>query len=171
MSTLKVNTLQNASGGNSIGNVGKIIQVVSTTKCSTFTHSSTSTWTDITGMSVTITPSSSSSKILILANTRVSCNNHANARLMRGSTAIAIGDADGSRSRTSVGELYDLGNSYRSMDSSILYLDSPSTTSATTYKIQFIAGDDFYFNRTRYDNDSMGIGRPASTITVMETTV
>tara|TARA_R100001082_G_scaffold83741_1_gene50472 strand:- start:67 stop:585 length:519 start_codon:yes stop_codon:yes gene_type:complete len=169
MSTLAVNAIQNLSGAHSITGMGKILQVQSVTKSDVYTNSSNpDTWTDITGMSVSITPSSSSNKVLVYAISRVSCNNHASCAIKRDSTLIAVGDADGSRRPTSVGEQYDLGNSYRSMDSPIMYLDSPSSTSSLTYKMCFWAGQTFYFNRTRYDTNSASVARPTSGITLME---
>ena len=160
--------------GSALTNIsaGKVGQVVSTTKTNTFSISATMNgsagFSDITGMSVTITPSSSSSKVMVWAISRVGAPNHANVRLVRGSTAIAVGDTDGSRTRTGTGECYNLGNSYRSMDSTIMYLDSPSTTSATTYKLQIACASTSYFNRTVYDDNHLVGVRPASTITVME---
>ena len=169
MSTLSVNTIHNSSGAYSITGVGKILQVVSVTKSDVYTNSShPNAWTDITGMSVAITPSSASNKVLVYAISRVSCNNHASCIIKRDSTEIACGDADGSRRQTSTGEQYDLGNSYRSMDSPIMYLDSPSSTSSLTYKMCFWAGQTFYFNRTRYDHNSNSVARPTSGITLME---
>ena len=169
MSTLVVNAMHNTSGAYSITGVGKILQVVSVTKSDVYTNSShPNAWTDITGMSVAITPSSASNKVLVYAISRVSCNNHAACAIKRDSTLIAVGDSDGSRRPTSTGEQYDLGNSYRSMDSPIMYLDSPSSTSSLTYKMCFWAGQDFYFNRTRYDHNSNAVARPTSGITLME---
>ena len=168
--SLNNNAITNGAGYITSG--GKVGQVVSTTKSNTFsvgtTMNGSAGFTDVTGMSVTITPTSSSSKIMVWAISRVGAPNHANVRLVRGSTAIAVGDTDGIRTRTSTGECYNLGNSYRSMDSSIMYLDSPSTTSATTYKLQIATASPSYFNRTVYDDNHLVGVRPASTITVME---
>ena len=147
---------------------GKVVQMVSSTKTGTFTSTTQGSWIDV-GLSVTITPTSSSNKVYVMAISRMSVNNHASSRVCRGTdTGIGIGDADGDRSRTSFGEQYDLGNSYRSMDSPMYYLDSPNTTSATTYKVQARSGQTTYFNRTRYDTNASGVARPASTITVWE---
>ena len=66
MSTLKVNTITNVAGNADISNVGKVVQIVSSTKTDTASTTSTS-FTD-TGISASITPSSSSNKILILAS-------------------------------------------------------------------------------------------------------
>jgi hypothetical protein len=113
------------------GGGGKVLQVVygSTT---TQTANSTSTYAD-TNLSATITPSATSSKVLVLVSQNgVSSTvngNGAQIRLMRGSTTIlhfagALGTLDSSSAR-------------RDVAGSCAYLDSPSTTSATTYKTQF----------------------------------
>jgi len=91
----------------------------------------------------------------------------ANLRLMRGSTAIDVADAAGSRSLATTNAYQ--ADSNQSMSFSMNFLDSPATTSATTYKIQFrIEAGTFYFNRAQSDGDSAGVSRFASTITVME---
>jgi len=82
--------------------VGSVIQVVSTTKTDTtsFVSTSTNTYVDITGMSVTITPTSATNKILVMYTVGVS-NNHPDAtihiRLYRGATSIGQGNASGNR--------------------------------------------------------------------------
>ena len=80
---------------------GKILQVVSTAKTDTTSTTSLNTFVDISGMSVSITPSSSSNKILVIVDMRLGVNENRNVayRIMRGSTAIYIGDAAGSRTR------------------------------------------------------------------------
>ena len=149
---------------------GSVLQVVSVTKTDAFTSSATGTFTDITGMSASITPTSSSSKILVLAS--ATCSGQASVsgsiiRLIRGSTAIDVGDAAGSRSPATT-NAYQL-DSGQSECISINFLDSPATTSSTTYKLQFrIEGGTFYFNRSQSDGDNGGVGRFASTITLME---
>ena len=100
----------------SIGNItalpaaiatGKVLQVVSTVKTDTFSSTSTS-FTDVTGMSVAITPSASNSKVLIIATLNVGndTNDRWSAyRLLRGSTGISIGDDDGNKTRASAGSV------------------------------------------------------------------
>ena len=184
-SKIKVDQLETADGSGTIAlqnqlsgmtsasmPTGAVLQVVSTTKTDTFTTSSNS-FVDITGMSVSITPSSTSSKIYVTANANV--GNDAGTygsfvRLVRDSTAIAVGDSSGSRTVCSTYMSYD-GNQYRiSGAASILYLDSPNTTSAVTYKLQMFSESASVttFNRSGGDNDSSDRGRMASTITVME---
>jgi hypothetical protein len=149
---------------------GSIIQVVSTTKTDTFSTSGTS-YADITGLSVTITPSSSSNKILIL--THVTGNGNTNTRcsfrMVRDSTAIGVGDAYGNRTRT-FGGIYDSGNDNTTNTVSAVYLDSPATTSATTYKVQTsqLTGQTVYVNRSDSWTDDQTHNTGTSSITVME---
>ena len=117
-----------------------IIQVLQTTKTDTFEVAGTS-FVDVTGMSVTITPASTSNKILVLLNVHYGNGHDAGAsiKLLRGSSEIFLGDASSGRERVTIGglDLTATDNTIYSMDSaSACYLDSPSTTSATTYKMQ-----------------------------------
>jgi hypothetical protein len=156
-------TFQAAAGG------GKILQVISTTKTDTFTTSSTS-FTDVTGLSATITPSATSSKILVIFQTQLS-NSNGGARtyikLVRASTDIYIGDTSGVRKSLSG---YWKGPS----DAGILsvsgtHRDEPNTTSATTYKIQMSVGSNTgTLNRGGDDANYDSNPRAASSITLME---
>lgn len=153
---------------------GQVLQVVSTTKTDTFTSTS-GTFTDITGLSATITPTSSSSKILVLAHT-ISSNDDDRAcfvRLMRDSTAISIGDAAGSRIRVSSYSSSIVSGGINLVTvHNINFLDSPATTSSTTYKLQGLINvsspSTFYINRWGSDTDATSRGRGVSTITLME---
>ena len=171
MSQLKVNSIIPVSGVPT-GGGGGIIQIVSTTKTDTFSTSSSS-MADITGLSVTITPSSNSSKILIL----VHCTGNGNGstrvsfRLMRGSTLIGAGDANQDRGRT-FGGIFAPNNDNTTETVSTVHLDSPATTSATTYKVQVTqgTGQTVYVNRSdSYSNHSTH-NSGTSSITVMEVT-
>jgi hypothetical protein len=149
---------------------GSVLQVVSTTKTDTFSTGTSAAWVDITGMSVSITPTSASNKILVIFSGNAAGTTGTSgwsAQLVRGSTAICIGDAAGSRLSVSTGGATTDSN--WSLPASINYLDSPATTSSVTYKIQGRVGaGSFYFNRSQNDTDASGITRAASTITVME---
>ena len=151
---------------------GKVLQVKSTFKSSVSTVSTNGdNFVDITGMSVSITPSSSSNKILCQASLFYMINNTTygnlgGVRFMRGSTAIGIGGQDYS-SGTVVG--HDNSNSYTGIYATVplLFLDSPSTTSATTYKLQIknsIGGDINMYVNGRRNGSNYG----SSTITVSE---
>ena len=119
-------------------NAGKILQVVQTVKKDRFTAQS-QTPVDITGLSVSITPSSASNKILVHSSVYVNGNAIYYAmRLARDSdNTIFIGDVNGSntsQTRATFG-----GYMASTMDTQTIvtsYLDSPNTTSATTYKMQ-----------------------------------
>ena len=155
---------------------GKILQVKQTTKIDTFTTSSQS-YTDVTGLSVSITPASSSNKILIILDIKVGAGHEDAAfagRLVRGSTAIYVGNASGASGRTlgSFGTSRQSGNAGYDIiqDRQAVFLDSPSTTSSTTYKVQVQGnnGRDTLVNRTYDDSDDDYTPRVASSITVME---
>ena len=151
----------------------KIGQVVSTAKTDTFTTTST-TFTDITGLSVSITPTLNTSKVLVCATYQDTMTESQTGfvRLMRDSTAIAIGDTAGSRTRSTTVSR-GLANNEISTHS-IMFLDSPATTSATTYKLQAAsenASFTYFLNRSSSDSDAATRGRTASTITVMEVIV
>jgi hypothetical protein len=151
---------------------GKVLQVVSTALTSTYTDSSASgTLTTITGLSATITPSSASNKILVLASVSVGGTDGSRFvfGLTGGNTATAyIGDTAGSRKRVATGQIPAEANGL--MQVSLMFLDSPATTSSTTYSVQTaaIAGETVYVNRAGTDTDNANHARGASTITVME---
>jgi len=150
---------------------GKILQVVSAIKTDTFSHNATS-WADITGLSVSITPSATSSKIYVTSSIAMGQKGHTSyqwVQLVRDSTAIFIGDAAGSRHRVSVSAAN--GNSWSEMSSgNIVHIDEPNTTSATTYKLQLYCQntDTQYINRSFTDTDNTSHARGASSIIVME---
>lgn len=155
---------------------GSVLQVVSTTKTNSFSTSATS-MTDVTGLSVSITPLASTSKILVFLTLNLvgeNANSGAAYQLVRGSTAIGIGDLSGSRPQAS-GSMAYIANADSSTAISGSFLDSPSTTSSTTYKIQVVpggapSGGNAYVNRTQNDTNANFFynARTASTITVME---
>ena len=153
---------------------GKIGQVINTIKTDTFTTTSGS-FTDITGMTATITPSATSSKILWFYN----CNGGAynqycwykitygdNSEL----TTQAIADASGSRPLFTSGIMYT-GHNQRTKEGSMMGLDAPNTTDATTYKLRgwVTNSGNFNLNKTEGDADAAdGEGRWTSSITLME---
>ena len=149
---------------------GQVLQVVSTTKTDTFTTTSSS-FVDITGLAVSITPTSATSKILVMAQVvggNTSTGGGCATRLLRNSTAIAIGDSAGARARTSTASVFD-ENSGVIQQVAVTFLDSPNTTSAVTYKMQTQAfTGTTAINRSVDDNDSAGRSRAVSSITLME---
>lgn len=136
---------------------GKVLQVVTGTY-NTETSVTTSTYTDI-GFSVSITPSATSSKVLVLftgvgRNAGSTDDQQGGARLVRGSTAIWTQDRWHTR--------YSPGNSgwAQNQPTAITYLDSPATTSSTTYKIQICAHSGTYVSNQG--------GFNGSTLTLLE---
>ena len=146
---------------------GNILQVVSVTKDTSFTTTSGS-FVDITGLSVAITPSATSSKILVLMNvasSNTTSTGSAFTQLVRGTTAISIG-ASGETGEPCTGYTSQAG--YDMGQVAVQYLDSPSTTSATTYKLQLRGNGSqtAAINRTgEYQSQQ---GNVASGITLME---
>tara|TARA_B100000123_G_C25645270_1_gene390673 strand:+ start:43 stop:588 length:546 start_codon:yes stop_codon:yes gene_type:complete len=151
---------------------GKILQVVSATKTDTFSTSSSS-FTDITGLSVAITPSSASNKIFLVVNLHGigDSGTQMYVEILRTSdnTSVCIGDTRGSRVRASLGTgYYDQQNDVNSQG--INFLDSPNTTSAFNYKLRTRTQGNgtIYINRSDQDHDSAQSGTLASTITAIE---
>lgn len=140
---------------------GKVLQVVSTEKTDTFTTTSTS-WVDVTGYSVAITPSATSSKVYISCSYGIGSTGNTYAthiRLLRGATAISVGDLDGVREQASGSHI---GFATTAISMGIInFLDSPATTSATTYKLQMrVQGTTGTFNRTGHDGSQSGSPYP-----------
>jgi hypothetical protein len=150
---------------------GKILQVVTTAKTNTFTTTSTSL-VDITDLSVSITPSSASHRILVFLSVNYSIasgTGQAYLQLLRGATAIAQGDSAGGRTRTTAQG--GPAANYLMTNYALQFIDSPATTSATTYKMQgrTTAGETtLCINRSLTDDDNSVYPRGISTITVME---
>jgi hypothetical protein len=156
---------------------GSVLQVVSATKTDAGTSTATS-FTDITGLTLSITPKSSSSKILLLASVVGSIEN-TNARgiafkFAGGNTASYIANTAGSRVSAAVGMKMESTNFnfyFVPFPFNMLYLDSPATTSAITYSVQARAtggSATIYFNQAGQDGDNSTHIRTASTITAME---
>jgi len=164
------------SNGLTYRGTGSVLQVVSTTKTDTFSSATTGSWLDVTGLSLSITPSSASSKIMVFGRiTGMGTNavTRMQVRLVRDSTEISVGDAAGSRLQVSGNELYVADND-GFVGSTVFFLDSPATTSATTYKIQIRNGNSagtVYVNRNPVDANAVTASRGTSSITVMEIAV
>ena len=149
---------------------GSVLQVVSVTKSDTSSMAGSTAWTDVPSLTVDITPSATSSKILIIASITLAHSNHANPRMVRDSTAIGNGTAVSSRPGV-FGYANNPGGANSGQSVTYNYLDSPSTTSATTYKIQINNSNSAsacLVNRTQDDTDAVYGGRSASSITLME---
>jgi hypothetical protein len=147
---------------------GAVLQIVSTTKTTVFSMAS-ATFATVTGLTATITPSSNTSKILVMATvsgvgTDVSGAGDTGYQILRDSTAIAL-NTDSSQQRFT-GQLSRraTGSAAASVFSATNFLDSPATTSAVTYAIQVRShvASTVYVNR-----DADGTGS-VSSITLFE---
>jgi hypothetical protein len=114
---------------------GKILQVVFASTTTEVTNS-TSTYSD-TGCTVSITPSSASSRIMLIVNhngwnkSSADVGNFIETQLLRGGTQVMF-VSNGNRTSDQTLDL--------TVTQTLMYVDSPSTTSATTYKTQFKNG-------------------------------
>lgn len=188
MSTVKATNFQHpssAAANITLGSDGSVVlpagfsgglgtNVVQTVKTDTFTTASTS-YTDITGLTATITPSSATAKVLIVVQLNVSTtatDGHITAVAIGGGNAAGyVGDTASNRttmaSGVRLGTPYDYSRSVVTL--SVVYLDSPATTSPTTYSAQVKAvGGTAYVNRSYFDTDNNTHPRAASSITVIE---
>ena len=154
---------------------GSVIQVASTTKTDTFSASiAAGASTAITGLSATITPTASSSKILVMAFVPMGisvADSGPYLTLYRGATAVGVGAAAGSRQTVTTGMM---GNSNLGTlgSAALSFLDSPSTTSATTYSVNVSHSSSVtrtvVVNRSSDDTDNIYWARSSSSITLME---
>jgi hypothetical protein len=157
---------------------GSILQVQSTTLRTIWSQSVASGGiADVTGLSVSITPKSSSSKVFATVNMNGMVDVSGSyrpffcAQLKRGGTAIGGGTAAGSRVSINASGGYSALPDVNT-NISFSYMDSPSTTSSTTYQVAafnaFGASYNLTVNQFAADGDSSTTGRLSSTITVME---
>ena len=131
---------------------GKVLQTLSVEKSNT--ASTTGSSRGQVGLSLNITPSATTSKILIMSVLHVSgdAGQYAYAfYLQRDSTDISRGDASGSRTRMTMGGLTDGSSEYLLIPHTHSYLDSPNTTSQVTYSWEW---NDPFHNKTIYLNRS-----------------
>ena len=152
---------------------GKVLQVVngvSTTKQS----SSSTTHADVSGLSATITPASSSNKILVLVDVNMVSNasgSGSTVKLLRDSTVVTKTTTSGANATA---EAFNAGGGKTGTDPNrqkdtctLSFLDSPSSTSALVYKVQFAttsSSNAAYVNGWGLNDDQASV----STITVME---
>jgi len=154
---------------------GAVLQVVQATSTTTYTYSSAQTWTSASSfLSASITPSSSSNKIMVIIQLgKVQNLNGVTIRLTRGGSAIFIGDAAGSRPRSTISSVSGFnGDGNHSDGLNISYLDSPATTSSTAYSFDSYSegSGTTAFNRSITDGDNTQeySARTASSIILME---
>ena len=156
---------------------GKVLQVVSVTKTDTFSTTSTS-YVDITGVSISITPSATTSKIMVMAETAGgggTSDMTMHFRVTRNGTGVNVGDADGSRVRNTF-SIYTTtasgipGGGWRpNINGNSTFLDSPATVSAVTYKLQMLVDSGTgYVGRPGDNPDDSRVGRSPTNLTLWE---
>jgi len=147
---------------------GSVLQVVSATY-STYTTISSTSFTD-TGLSASITPTSASSKILVIVSQQTSVVRNSNTitagytNLVRGSTQIWLGTRNPVINAGTSADSNIIGGTQQG----IIYLDSPATTSSTTYKTQGKISSTTNSGTYRANDYSENSGETVSTITLME---
>jgi len=155
---------------------GKVLQVVSTSKTTTWSSSlNAGQQTGITGLSASITPSSTSSKIMIWVSLNMARGGNypiGAFSISRDGNLIATGPADSSRSRVTSASLIVQADANSTVSLSGNYLDSPSSTSAVTYQVNAVntsgASRTLYVNSGAAHSTDAGGTRPIATITLME---
>ena len=148
---------------------GKVLQCLQVYKQDRFSTDSQS-WVDVTDMSLAITPAATTSKILVIASLTWNSTNWNAIKLVRTTTDIMIGDAaTGAQANETISGVATA--SYGQSNASPMFLDSPSTTSATTYKVQgycHSAASPLYFGRSTIDYDAVSTGSTPQTLTLIE---
>lgn len=133
----------------------------------------TSSFTNLSGFTASITPSSASNKILIIATINMSMagGTIGQMRFARNGSAIFVGDASGSRTQVTFNQRGSYtGDNDTTHSFAGSFMDSPNTTSAVTYSVQGRTnnGGTFYLNRSWNNSDSGDSPLAASSIILME---
>ena len=148
---------------------GKIGQVIYNQKTDVSTVSGSSSAPNYTAMlTATITPSATSSKVLIFARLHTGSDggNHTYVQVRRGTTPLTLGDAAGSRTTTHSSVGYD--STWFGGDQVINMLDTPNTTAATTYNVVLGTEGNSYCNRSNRDSNAISDHRATSDLIIME---
>ena len=153
---------------------GSVLQVVSINKVDVFSTATHGSWVDITGMAASITPISSSSKILVMVQLSIGGGGNNYGRgygVKRGATQLNLGTyGTGSPGSFGASTSFSGGDNGGIFTAPFIYLDSPSTTSSTTYQVELYADSrsvtTTYINRTYAGTSDGSYG--ASTIILME---
>lgn len=177
-SELRVDKIVPTTGAPTNGG-GGVIQVVSVTKTDPYSSTSTSTAEDVTGLTLSITPKFSTSKLLIMVHVSCTANNSYGgqalllAKVVGGTTTYPFrGDTTGSSTRGTfpVGGFPDANYGYPDVTSGT-FLDTAGSTNAITYKIQHIdqsTNNLIYINREYHGTGGAGQTITTSGITIME---
>ena len=158
---------------------GSVIQTVQTVLTSTVAIGSIAQGAEsgnVSGFTRTITPSSTSNKVLVIINAGIgngTLDQSGTITLYRDDSKVTafVGDAASNRKRTSTGNMSS-GNPRDISQLTLTFLDSPSSTSELTYSIRVShnegASQSLYLNRSADDNDANYASRMASAMILQE---
>jgi hypothetical protein len=162
-----------------MGYAGAVLQVVTFTQTAAVVESrggwsGPADWSEFGAtMGVTITPTSASSKILFMVSMGA-LSQSTNAilfRMLRGGTVIGVADASSNRPQASFRAFREGDSNHTKTAPTMIFLDSPNTTSSTSYRLQWSGegGPTIYINRAQSDTDNQSYGaRTITTFTAME---
>lgn len=164
---------QNTTTTLSSSSVGKVLQVVNTKITGAATYNGTS-YGDISGFNASITPSSTSSKVLVMFNINAGSNNNGNRIVFRvtrtGNDNDYVGDSNSNR--VSATAQMAVSNPQDQRANHISYISTPSSTSSVTYqlqaKLQVGGGSNVSFGRSGTNSDSSIEGRTPQSVILME---
>ena len=152
---------------------GSVLQVISTTLQNTFSMSGTSQ-VAITDLTATITPTSATNKILVMVTIGGYAQGSGQGRFILTRAGSTISGAIGTTAGSRLSDTFTIAmgsSGVTQVTGGITYLDSPATTSSTTYGVTVSsndAGQAIYINYSSLDTNNNGAQRNISTITVME---
>lgn len=174
---MALSKIKNASLGSDVS-TGKVLQVVSTTKTDAFTATTGTPASpiDVTGFSLNITPTSTSSKILVRASLNYGGNNNVYGAFyfLRGSTHLVRSTAvtGSNQIKAAIAVHGDNSNfQYGLQSAQFEFLDSPASTSQLTYKMQMSSHNGsttFYLNRPHDNANASYVTGGTSTFTLIE---
>lgn len=176
MSLLKVSEITDLTGNGSVYAPGHVVQVQSTTKTDTFSASvaTGAISGDITGLTAAITPSATSSQVLITGSVVIGCGSGqlVGVSLYRDGSALTAANGVIFGNRRGIISGGQIADATQLVTLSFSYLDSPASTSARAYSLRIVhsssVAQTVYCNRTGTDTDSSAFFRSQSTITAME---
>tara|TARA_B100000902_G_C26901188_1_gene712169 strand:- start:52 stop:588 length:537 start_codon:yes stop_codon:yes gene_type:complete len=175
VSTIKVDTITDRGGSGTPYIKGAVLQVKQDILTTAWSSSASSTAFEDTPLSVTITPQSTSSKILItgMLNCSSAVASHGDFKVVRNGADILLSPDSSSQTKSHIHlYYYDSPSIYQIQGHTLNLLDEPSSTSALTYTLQggtpHSAGYVIYLNRATDNTDANWNARTVSTITVME---
>lgn len=149
---------------------GCILQVVQEVQTNVLNNLQSTSFADLSGLTATITPSSTSNKILVTVSMCGGSNSNSSVRVVRDGTPIALNTTGSPNNRRQgLADFYG-SSSTNGVSVNFTYLDSPASVASLTYKMQYAVygSSTFCLNSTYLDADAVYVTRGISTITLME---